>query len=133
MEISVNLRNGCSDNQLNYNNDLSAIENKNCALQKLSRQIFWHSNRQRETAIVICHLLNSPKHALLHSNIFCDVKLFATIMLSWNLLQCILWYLLEFSDPFLENENSVWPILRGHTHLKGKKRGKSNNFFWPNE
>ena len=32
--ISVNLTNYCGGNQLNYNNDLPAIENKNYALQK---------------------------------------------------------------------------------------------------
>ena len=32
--ISVNLTNDCDGNQLNYNNDLSAIGNKNYALQK---------------------------------------------------------------------------------------------------
>ena len=32
--ISVNLKNDCNENQLNYNNDLPAIENKNYALQK---------------------------------------------------------------------------------------------------
>ena len=32
--ISVNLANECDENQLNYNNDLSAMGNKNYALQK---------------------------------------------------------------------------------------------------
>ena len=32
--ISVNLTNDCDGNQLNYNTDLSAIGNKNYALQK---------------------------------------------------------------------------------------------------
>ena len=32
--ISVNLTNNCNGNQLNYNNDLSAIGNKNYTLQK---------------------------------------------------------------------------------------------------
>ena len=32
--ISVNLTNNCDGNQLNYNNDLPAIEIKNYALQK---------------------------------------------------------------------------------------------------
>ena len=32
--ISVKLTNDCDGNQLNYNNDLLAIENKNYALQK---------------------------------------------------------------------------------------------------
>ena len=32
--ISVHVTNDCDGNQLNYNNDLSAIANKNYALQK---------------------------------------------------------------------------------------------------
>ena len=32
--LPVNLTNDCDKNQLNYNNDLPAIENKNYALQK---------------------------------------------------------------------------------------------------
>ena len=32
--ISVNLTNDCNQNQVNYNNDLPAIGNKNYALQK---------------------------------------------------------------------------------------------------
>ena len=32
--IPINLTNNCDGNQLNYNNDLPAIENKNYALQK---------------------------------------------------------------------------------------------------
>ena len=32
--ISVNLTNDCDGNKLNYNNDLTEIENKNYALQK---------------------------------------------------------------------------------------------------
>ena len=50
-----------------------------------------------------------PRHPILHSNIFFYVKLFATIILSWKSLKCILWYLLEFSDPFVKNKNSVLP------------------------
>ena len=51
------------------------------------------------------------RHPILHSNIFFYVILFATIILSCNLLECILWYLLELSDPFIKNKNSVLPIL----------------------
>ena len=32
--ISINLANDCDGNQLNYNNNLPAIENKNYALEK---------------------------------------------------------------------------------------------------
>ena len=39
------------------------------------------------------------------------VKLFAIIILSWNTLKCVLWYLLELSDPFIKNKNSVSPIV----------------------
>ena len=51
-----------------------------------------------------------PRHPILHSKIFFYIKLFATIILSWNSLKCILWYLFELSDPFIKNENSVLPI-----------------------
>ena len=52
-----------------------------------------------------------PRHPVLHPNIFFYVKLFATIILSWNSLKYILWYLLELSDPFIKDKNSVLPIL----------------------
>ena len=55
--ISVNLTNDCDGNQLNYNNNLPAIGNKNYALQKPFETDFTE-----------------------------QVKLFATIILSWNLL-----------------------------------------------
>ena len=42
------------------------------------------------------------RHPILRSNIFFYVKIFATIILSWYLLKCILWYLLELSDRFLK-------------------------------
>ena len=109
--ISVNLTNDCGGNQLNYNNDLPAIGNKNYALEKPFKQIFWHKNRHRETATVICRSLGGPRHPILLSNIFFYVKLFATSILSWNLLKYVLWYLLELADPFFLNENSVFPIL----------------------
>ena len=38
--------------------------------KNLSKQIFWHSNRQREIATAIRHLLSDPKHLILRSNIF---------------------------------------------------------------
>ena len=75
--------------------------------RNLSKQILWHSNRQHETATVIHHLLSGPRHPILHSNVFFYVKLFATIILSWNLFKCILGYLFQLSDPFFLNENSV--------------------------
>ena len=78
--------------------------------RNLSKQIF-DSNWHRKTPTVIRHFLSSPRHPILHSNIFFYVKLFATIILSWNLLKCILWYLLELSNPFNKNENLVLPIL----------------------
>ena len=46
---SVNLTNDCSENQLNYNNNLPAILNKN------------RDRYKRETVIVICHLLSGPR------------------------------------------------------------------------
>ena len=51
------------------------------------------------------------EYPILHFNIFFYVKFFATIILSWNLSKCSLWYLLGLSDPFIKNENSVLPIL----------------------
>ena len=117
--ISVNLTNDCDGNQINYNNDLPAIENKNYALQKSFKSIFLTviSNAKLRPSFVICWVAQGrrprcgPRHPILHSNIFSYVKLFATIILSWNSLKCILWYLLELSHPFIENENSVLSIL----------------------
>ena len=117
--ISVKLTNDCDGNQLNYNNDLLAIENKNYALQKPletdfltvigntklgpSFVIYWEAQGSRPRC--------GPRHPILYSSTCFYVKLLATIILSWNSLKCILWYLLELSDPFIKNENSVWPIL----------------------
>ena len=58
--ISVNLINDCDGNQLDYNNDLPVIGNKNYALQKPFKR-FFDSNRQRKTSTVIGHLLSSPR------------------------------------------------------------------------
>ena len=74
------------------------------------RNRFFDSNWQRKIPTVIRYLLISPRHPIFHSNIFFNVKLFATIILSWNSLKCFLWYLLELSDPFIKKENSVLPI-----------------------
>ena len=79
---------------------------------------FFDSKRQRKTPTVIRHLVSSlrPDHAVAQGIRFCtltyflNVKLFATFILSWNSTKCILWYLLELSDPFIKNENSVLPI-----------------------
>ena len=66
---------------------------------------------------VICWVVQGSRprcgrrHAIFHSNIFFYVKLFATIILSWNSLNGIIWYLLELSDPFIHIENSVLRIL----------------------
>ena len=38
--------------------------------RNLLKQIFWHSNQQRETASIISHVLNGPRHAIFYSNIF---------------------------------------------------------------
>ena len=78
--ISVNLTNDCDGNQLNYNNDLPAIEKKNYALQKPfetdSLTVIGHA-KLRLSFVIGC-----PRHPILHSNIFFYVKLFATISLS---------------------------------------------------
>ena len=117
--ISVNLTNDRDRNQLNYNNDLPIIRNKNYALQKPFETAFLTviGNAKLRTSFVICwvaqgsRLRCDPRHPILHSNVFFYVKLFALIILSWNSLKCILWYLIELLDPFIKNENSVLPIL----------------------
>ena len=114
--ISVNLKNYWDGNQLNY---LPAIGNKNYALQKPFETDFLTviGNAKFRPLFVICWIAQgsrarcSPRHPILHSNIFFYVKLFATIILSWNSLKFILWYLLKLSDPFNKNEYSVLPIL----------------------
>ena len=117
--IPVNLTNDCDGNQPDYNNDLPAIGNKNYALQKPFETNFLTviGNAKLLLAFVICWVAQrsrprcGPRHPILHSNIFSYVKLFATIILLWNSLKCILWYLLELSDPVIKNTNSVLPIL----------------------
>ena len=118
-KISVNLTNDCDGNQLNYNNVLTAIRNKNYALQKPFETDFLTviGNAKLRPLFVICWVIQgsrpscNPRLPILHSNIFVYVNLFATITLSWNSLKCILWYLFELSDPFIESENLVSPIL----------------------
>ena len=116
--ISVNLKNDCDGNKLDYNNDLPAIGNKNYALQKSFETDFLTliSNTKLRLSFVICLVAQGspvrcgPRHPILHSNIFFYVKLYAAVILSWNSLKCILWYLLQLSDLFLKNENSVLRI-----------------------
>ena len=57
------------------------IETRIMHYRNLSKQIF-DSIRQSKTPTVIRHLLSSPRHPILHSNIFFYVKLLATIILS---------------------------------------------------
>ena len=117
--ISVNLTNDCDVNQLNNNNDLTVIGNKNYALQKPFKTDFLTiiGNAKLRPSFVISWVAQGsrprcdPRHLILHSKIFFYVKLFATIIFSWNSLKCILWYLLELSDPLIKNKNSVLPIL----------------------
>ena len=54
--ISVNLTNDCGGNQLNYNNDLPTIENKNYAPQKPFETDFLTviSNAKLRPSFVIC-------------------------------------------------------------------------------
>ena len=54
--ISVNLINDCDGNQLNYNNDLPAIANKNYALQKSFEKDFLTviGNAKLRMSFVIC-------------------------------------------------------------------------------
>ena len=94
------------------------MENKNYALPKPFETDFLTviSNANVRPSFVIFWVAHGSwsrcglRHPILHSNIFFHMKLFATIILSWNSLKCILWYLLELSDPFIKNENSVLPI-----------------------
>ena len=117
--ISVNLTNECDGNELNYNNDLHPIRNTNYALQKPFETDFLTviGNAKLRPSFVICWVTQGsrprcgPRHPNFHSNIFFYKKLLATIILPWNSLKCILWYLLELSNPFIKNENSVLPIL----------------------
>ena len=105
-------------NELNCNKDLPVIRHKNYALQKPFETEFLTviGNAKLRPSFVVCWVtqgsrpLCGPRHPILHSNIFFYVKLLATIISSWNSLKCILWYLLELSDPFIKNENSVLPI-----------------------
>ena len=116
--ILVNLTNDCNGNQLNYNNDLPAIENKNYTTETF-RNRFFNSNRQRNTPTVIRHLFSSlrqpttlwpkaPDFALKHIFLFkiiCNNYVIVKFMKMYSL------NLLELSDPFIENENSFLPIL----------------------
>ena len=110
-----NLTNDCDENELNYKNDLPAIGNKNYALRKPFETDFF-GNAKLRPSFVICWVAQGSRprcglrHSISHSNIF-YVKLFTNIILSWNLLKFVLWYLLELSDLFCKNENSVLPIL----------------------
>ena len=54
--ISVNLTNDCDGNQLNYNNNLRVIGNKNYALQKPFETDFLTGigNAKLRTSFVIC-------------------------------------------------------------------------------
>ena len=75
--ISVNLTNDCDRNQLNYNNDLPAIGNKNYALQKLFEKNLL-TNRQRKTPTLIRHLLSSARQpaTLWPKSTFCTLTYF---------------------------------------------------------
>ena len=88
--ILVNLTNDCDINQLNYNNDLPTIGNKNYALQKPFETDFLTviGNAKLRLSFVICSVAQGsrprcgPRHPILHSKIFIYVKLFTTIILS---------------------------------------------------
>ena len=111
--------NNCDGNKLDHTNNLPAIENKNYALHKPFETDFLTviGNVKFRPSFFICWVAQSsrphcsPRHHILYSNIFFYLKLCATTISSWNSLKCILWYLLELSDPFIKNENSVFAIL----------------------
>ena len=122
--ISVNLTNYCNGNQLNYNNDLPVIGNKNYALQKPFATDFLTviGNAKLWPSFVICWVAQGsrprcgPRHptyfALQHiclCKIIChNYFIVNSLKFTWIL---DLWYVLELSDPFIKNENSVLPIL----------------------
>ena len=56
LRIAVNLTNDCDGNQINYNNDLPAIGNKNNALQKPLKTDFLTviGNAKLRPSFVIC-------------------------------------------------------------------------------
>ena len=123
--ISVNLTNDCDGNKLYYNNDLLQLEIR-ITLQKPFETDFLTviGNAKLRPSFVICSVASGsrqrcgPRHPILHWNIFFYVKWFLTIILSWNSLNCILWYSLELSDPFIKNKNSVLPILEKNCEQK---------------
>ena len=82
--ISVNLTNDCDGNQLDYNNILPTIGNKNYALQKPFETDFSTviGNTKIQPWFVICCVAQGIR--------FFYVTLFATIIISWNSLKCIL-------------------------------------------
>ena len=74
--ISVNLINDCGGNQLlTMTMTYLQLETRTMHYKNLLKQIFRHSNRQRETATFTYRLLSGPRYPILHSNIFFYVKL----------------------------------------------------------
>ena len=115
------------------------------------RNRFFDSNRQRKTPTVIRHLLSSPRQqttlwpkapdfALEHTFIFKSIC--NNYFIVKFIKMYILWYLLELSDPIIENENSALPILIKKNFIQKIyscvlkmssiffKEGKSNFFDW---
>ena len=115
--ISINLKNNCDGNQLNYNNDLPAIGNKNYALQKPFETDFLTiiGNAKLQPSFVICWVAQGTQFYTLTYFFMQNYsqQLFYREMY-WNMFrrtrnEC--WYLLKLSDLFIKNENSVFPIL----------------------
>ena len=71
--ISVNLTNDCDGNQLNYNNDLPVIGNKNYALQKPFETDFLTviGNAKRRPPFV-----KAADHAVVQGTRFCTLTYF---------------------------------------------------------
>ena len=96
--ISFNLTNDYDRNHLNYNNELPVIGNNNYSLHKRFESATQISDRH---SLLICWVARGirtrcrPRHSILHCNIFFYVKLFPTIILSWNSSKCIFWYSLN--------------------------------------
>ena len=124
--------------EINDKYDLPAIGNKNYALQKPFKTDFLTviGTAKHRPSFVICLVAQGcrprcgPRHPILHSNIFLYVKLFATIILSWSSLKCILWYSLEWSDPLIKNKNSVMPMLIEKNWTKNVLLSLENEVFF---
>ena len=125
--ISVNVTNDCDGNQLNYNNDLPAIGNKNYALRKPFETDFLTviGNAKRSQPLVICWVAQGSRarcgsrHPILHSNIF----LSKIIYNNYFIMKFIQMYSLIFTwiVGFI-----YWKWKFGFANFNRKKRSTKN-------